>query len=284
MGYRSRRLLRNPTLWFLQALACWRTLEIVLLGIKIMVTGTQERSETRDNNIVYKCQQCLRLFHTLHHSMSYGGIKGRWAPTTTIIMMWWDIRYILPKMMPSSTLTMPGKYWIQWWSCKSATKRSELRVFGYSVDAYNCMADMDYSHFGDMSKANQAYEFALTCARRIWSCQLVDHQEKLPPDVLEPVLRTYGWGWVAYERGDMSRAIKCSASCWRKNHLTKTEFAIGSSWHYWTRESTPKRKRLQSNFPVDAKAMSAIFVMGLSWLIFSKWNWVLFLPKRSKSD
>jgi tetratricopeptide (TPR) repeat protein len=82
-----------------------------------------------------------------------------------------------------------------------------LERFPFSVDAYNCIADLYQRFWKDLDKAQVAYEHALTCALLLWPAIL--EEEKIPWGMVDnrPLLRCYhGLGVVLLEKGDLQEA------------------------------------------------------------------------------
>ena len=84
-----------------------------------------------------------------------------------------------------------------------------LERFPFSVDAYNCIADLYQRFWKDLDKAQVAYDNALTCALLLWPAIL--EEENIPWGIIEnrPVLRCYhGLGVVLSDKGDLQGACE----------------------------------------------------------------------------
>jgi tetratricopeptide (TPR) repeat protein len=82
-----------------------------------------------------------------------------------------------------------------------------LERFPFSVDAYNCIADLYQRFWKDIDKAQVAYEHALTCALLLWPGIL--EEEEIPWGEIEnrPLLRCYhGLGLALLDKGDVQGA------------------------------------------------------------------------------
>ena len=84
-----------------------------------------------------------------------------------------------------------------------------LNKFPFSVDAYNCIADLYRREYNDLDKAQAAYEHALTCARILWPG--IEEYEEIPWGMIchRPFLRAYhGLAVTLKDKGDTKEAVK----------------------------------------------------------------------------
>jgi hypothetical protein len=86
-----------------------------------------------------------------------------------------------------------------------------LEIFPFSVDAYNCIADLYQRFWKDLDKAQGAYEHALKCTLLVWPRIL--EEEELSWGIMDnrPLLRCYhGLGLILLDKGDVQGANEMS--------------------------------------------------------------------------